>query len=245
MSVFLDNPVQPILAMPTDLTKWQRLTSISDPAARWRIYLHDIGRTALVTWFQEEFEQPVLPWPHAAPFDMWQAVDGLCFQLGERKLTVILSEAITLDHLEVPQEWVDLPQWHADYYLAAHVNVDEQQLILWGYTTHQDLKAKGIYTPSIRTYCLKADNMVQDFSAFWVAQQLEAPRNVPLDSLPTLSPDKAEELIRQLINVPDPRLALPFSQWAALFGNEHWRQQLYQKRQNLTPVNLQDWLNRI
>ncbi|MEO0867573.1 MAG: DUF1822 family protein [Cyanobacteria bacterium J06642_11] len=145
MSIFIDNPLQPILAMPTDLAQWQRHTAISDPAARWRIYLHHIGLTALMTWLQEEFDQPVLPWPHGAPLDMWHVVEGLCIQLGERNLTVILSETITMDALEVPQEWVDLPHWHSDYYLAAHLNVDEQRLILWGYTNRQHLKTRGTY----------------------------------------------------------------------------------------------------
>lgn len=245
MSVFFDNPVQPILAMPIDLAKWQRHASISDPAARWRIYLHDISLNALLPWLQEEFEQPVLPWPHAAPFDIWHTLEGLCFQIGDRKVVVILSETIAMEELEIPQEWVDLPQWQADYYLAANVNVDDQQLILWGYTTHKQLKTKSTYTSFTRIYRLNVEDMVQDFSAFWVAQQLEKPTAVPLDPLPELSSAEAENLIQRLAALPDPRLVLPFSQWAALFNHDHWRQQLYQRQQGATPVSIQDWLNQI
>ncbi|MEM6252698.1 MAG: DUF1822 family protein [Cyanobacteria bacterium P01_D01_bin.156] len=245
MSVFLDNPVQPILVMPTDLPEWQAYDSISDPAARWRIYLHRIGLKAIMAWLQEEFEQPVLPWPHAALFDVWHTTDGLCLQLGERKLTVILSETIAMADIEVPQEWVDLPNWRTDYYLAAHINVDEQQLILWGYTNHHTLKTQGSYIPSNRTYRLNADSLVQDFSAFWVAQQLPAATLMPVDPLPELSPTQAESLIHQLVSAPEPRLALPFSQWGSLFSNDNWRQKFYQQRHGLTPVSVQDWLNQI
>ena len=34
---------------------------------------------------------------------------------------LIPSEAIDDSELEVPQEWVDIPSWAADYYLAVQI----------------------------------------------------------------------------------------------------------------------------
>ncbi|MBT9311952.1 DUF1822 family protein [Leptothoe kymatousa] len=245
MSVFFDNPVQPILAMPIDVPQWQSHASIADAATRWRLYLHQLGLAAITTWLQEEFDSPVLPWPHAAPFDMWANVEGLCLELGDRRLIIILSEAIKLSEIEVPQEWVDMPQWQADYYLAAHVNVDEEQLILWGYTHHSTLKTKGTYTTSTRTYHLNAEEMIQDFSAFWVAQQMPRQPLPPLEPLPKICAPEATALMQTLVDSPEPRLAIPFPHWGALVSNEAWRKQLCQSRQQISPVNIRDWLNNI
>ena len=89
--------------------------------------------------------------------------------------------------------------------------------------------------------------MVQDFSAFWVAQQLERPSPYPMGKLPAMSMStlQAEQLVQTLAYAPEPRLALDFDQWGALFINEHWRQQMYRQRYNTACVSIEDWLENI
>ena len=239
MSLVFDNPVQPVLAMPPDLALWQQGGAIADPAARWRVYLHQLGLAALQAWVQEEWDQPLRLWPINAA-DLWQWVDGLALTLGDRRLVVILSEAIDTAVLTVPQEWVDIPGWAADYYLAAQVDVDEQRLVLWGYGTHAQVKAQGHYEPSDRTYSLSADDLIQDFSVFWVAQQLEQPQTFSLPELSPLAEAQAERLIDRLNYAVEPRLEIPFEQWGALLSNEGWRQRLWRQRRGM--VNLSGWL---
>lgn len=245
MSILFDNPVQPILTMPADLAKWHHSEAIANSATRWQIYLHQLGLTTLMSWFQEEFDRPVCPWPYAAPLDIWHAVNGISLQLGHSRIVVILSEAIDAAEINVPQEWVDLPNWSADYYIAAYVDVDEERLVLWGYTTHGQLKSQGTYHADDRTYCLNDTAMVQDFSAFWMAQQMTQPTAIPAEPLTALASPEAENLIQSIAKLPEPRLALPFTQWAALFDNGCWRQQLYRQRYSPDPVSVQDWLDHI
>ncbi|NEQ50919.1 MAG: DUF1822 family protein [Leptolyngbya sp. SIO3F4] len=245
MSVFFENPVQPVLEMPVDPAQWQRSASIADTTVRWRIYLHQLGLSALMSWFQEEFDCHVLPFPHAAPFDIWHIVDGLAVQLGEKRIVIMLSETIDAAELEVPQEWVDLQGWRADYYIATYVDIDDHRLALWGYTTHAQLKTKGTYSVSKRTYSLSDIDLVQDFSAFWVAHQVEQSPTLSTTLLPELPTDNVEDLMQRLTDALDPRLTLPFSQWGALISNDHWRQQLYQQRQNPKLVSIEDWLEQI
>lgn len=245
MSILFDNPVQPILKMPADLEKWHRSETIADSATRWQIYLHQLASTPLITWFQAEFDCLVRLWPYVEPLDIWHASNGIGLQLGESRIVVILSETIDAAEISVPQEWVDLPDWSADYYIAAYVDVDEDRLALWGYTTREQLKSQGTYRASDRTYGLNDANMVQDFSAFWVAQQMAQPATIQAEPLTNLSTAEAENLIQSIAKLPEPRLALPFDQWAALFANGCWRQQLYRQRYSPTPVSIQDWLDHI
>ncbi|WP_052049851.1 DUF1822 family protein [Leptolyngbya sp. KIOST-1] len=242
MSVVFDNPVQPVLAMPPDLALWQQGEAIADPAARWRVYLHQLGLAALQAWVQDEGDQTIHPWPAADAVDLWQWVDGLALTLGDRRLVVMLSEAIDASSLTVPQEWVDIPGWTADYYVAAQVDVDEQRLVLWGYGTYTQVKAQGRYDPRDRTYSLNAADLIQDFSVFWVAQRLEQPQTISLPELPALPEAQAERLADRLAQAVEPRLEIPFEQWGALLSDDHWRRQLRQRQQGRGPVDLSGWL---
>ncbi len=145
----------------------------------------------------------------------------------------------------MPQEWVDIPDWVADYYITAYVDVDEQQLVLWGYTTYEQLKGQGIYDADDRTYALPEGALIEDFAAFWVAQQLEQLGPSSFESLPALASTQADTLIQRLAQAFEPRLAIPFWQWGALLSNGRWRRQLYQQRLGIVPVNLSRWANQV
>ncbi len=267
MSLLLNNPVQPVLDMPPDSTTWRRCQSILDPAARWRVYLHQLGLSAILKWFTTEFDTCPQPWPEIAPFDIWHVVNGLAITLRHRRIVVILSEAIDAAELEVPQEWVDIPEWAAHYYIAAQIDVDEQQLVLWGYTTHAQLKANGIFDTDERLYCLSDIDLVQDFAVFQAVQTLaqagekvdeqideqlafslaEAQNQAISAANKTINQSsvkdtQTDQLLQRLAQQPDPRLEIPFDQWQALLSDVNWRQQLYQQRQGRSPVNLWHWL---
>jgi hypothetical protein len=244
MSVVFDNPVQPVLAIPPDLAAWQ-LGENLPPAGRWRTYLHLLAATALQTWVQEQGDQAAHLWPLPNPADVWQLVDGLALTQGTRRWVVVLSETIDATALQVPQEWVDIPDWTADYYLAAHVDVDQQRLVLWGYTTHAQVKAQGRYEASDRTYTLSDTDLIQDFSVFWVAQQLEQLQTAPIAALPPLPTAQAEPLVERLAGAAEPRLAIPFEQWGALLSNGRWRQILVQRRQGIVRVDLGRWVSQV
>ncbi|MGD1950905.1 MAG: DUF1822 family protein [Leptolyngbyaceae cyanobacterium] len=245
MSLLFDNPMQPVLALPADPACWQRSAFISDPAARWRSYLHQLGLKALMLWFEEEFDHTPSPWPTVEPFDIWHVVDGLTLLFGNLRIVVILSETIDAAELNVPQEWVDLPNLSADYYIAAYVDVDEQRLALWGYTPYSQLQERSTYDALERKYCLDDSDLIQDFSAFLVAPKLEQPAAKSPSQLVHLSTAHAESVIQSLAYAPEPRLVLPFSQWGTLFSNGQWRQQLYQLSQNTPPVSIENWLENI
>lgn len=227
MSLVFDNPLQPVLNLPPNRTVWQQSAFISDQAARWRIYLNQLGLASILSWFQEEFSGPVAAWPETNPWDIWHVVNGISVTLGQRRIVVMLTETFDASELEVPQEWLDIPSWAADYYIAAYADIDSQHLALWGYATHSQLKTKGRYDPQMRTYHLNDMDLVQDFSAFWVAQQLEQLESSSLERLPRLSPMQVQQLTQRLTNVVEPRWEIPFAHWGALLENDQWRRQFY------------------
>jgi hypothetical protein len=182
-------------------------------------------------------------------------VNGSAITIGSTRLVLIPAETMDDAELEVPQEWVDIPSWVADYYLAVQVKLDAQSsdrwVRVWGYTTHQALKSESHYDPDDRTYCMEARQLTQDLSTLWVTLQFcSEPTRATIAPLPELNPTQAENLIRRLGNsaIAFPRLMVPFTLWGALLKNLAWRQQLCQQRsQNQAAsdsgqISLSQWL---
>ena len=225
---------------------WQH--QLSTPAARYQAYLNQICLTAILPWLQEEYEPQANSWPSAAALpSFWELVNGTAIALGAARLVLVPSETIDTSELRVPQEWVDISSWAADYYLAVQIEPDEGWVRILGYCTHQQLKTKGSYDANDRTYCLDEDEIVSDISVLWVARQLcpDEPTKAAIAPLPALPLAQAENLISRLgnLDVATPRLAIPFGQWGALIEHGGWRQKLYQQRLGLPEQwSMRQWL---
>lgn len=229
----------------------------SNAASRWNGYLNQVCLEAVLNWIQTEHRSDAQPWPTDRAI-LWETVNGSAIQIGNTRLALIPTEAIDDAELAVPQEWVDIPDWVADYYLAVQVGLEPNAseevswIRVWGYATHQQLKA-GRYDADDRTYNLDAVELTQDWSSLWVTLQFcpNAQTRSEVRSLPELPATQAENLVQRLAN-PDlafPRLSIPFEQWGALMQNRNWRQRFYQARteerggtMTTERVNLGQWL---
>ncbi len=232
---------------------WQQSQIYTTPSSHWCAYINQICLNTFLNWVKTEYVPDATVWPSTTALPaFWHVVNGTAISLGETRVVLIPSEAIDDSELEVPQEWVDIPSWAADYYLAVQVQPDGEWVRVWGYTTHQELKSRGSYDPVDRTYCIDARHLTKDLNAFWISYQFcrEEEIKTAIASLPELPATQAENLLQRLGNssVMFPRLAVPFTLWGALLENEQWRQRLYQQRQAQSPtqeVNLSQWLQGI
>lgn len=232
---------------------WEQSQIFSSSTTRWRAYLNRLSLHRFLSYAQEEFSHEVQIWPDDPMTNWWELVEGSIIILGNKRIVLLPTEAIDEDELRVPQEWVDLPEWVADYYLAAHVNLDEQYLNIWGYTTHRQLKELGQYDGYDRTYSIGKPHLFPDLNAFSVSQQLALEEVTRADVLPlsSLSSVQAQNLVERLGNpeLREPRLAVPFTLWGSLIVNPSWRQQLCQRRQGNTQpnllVNLSRWFDNL
>jgi RNA polymerase sigma factor (sigma-70 family) len=169
-------------------------------------------------------------------FSVWDIVNGSAISIGTTKLVIVPTEAI-YDELEVPQEWVDIPSWLGDYYIAVQFRLEDNCLRVWGYTTHQELKNNVNYDSRNRVYRLDASKLTCDMDTLWVRRKCypQALTRALVSPLPELSATVAENLIARLADaaVVFPRLSVPFVTWGALLENENWRHQLYTTRQRI------------
>ncbi|MFB2837307.1 DUF1822 family protein, partial [Floridanema evergladense] len=226
---------------------WEKSQSFSLPSSRWNAYLNQICLTTVLPWLQEEYAPKAKVWPNNAVLpSFWEIVNGTAIVLDDTRFILIPSEAIDRSELRVPQEWVDIPSWVADYYLAVQVNSDDRYVVIWGYATHEQLK-KGSYDIRARTYSLAANDLISDLNVLWVSRQLarEQTTRAEVTSLDILPQAQAENLIQRLGNsaIIEPRLAIPFQLWGALLEHGGTRQQLYYQRMGLNEQqSIIDWL---
>lgn len=228
----------------------QRLQNqpFSTSGTRWRAYLNQMSLEAFLPWLQEEQDSNARVWTHQAALpSFWEFVNGTAINCDNMRLVLIPTTEIDRQELRVPQEWVDIPSWIADYYLAVQVDPNAGWVTIWGYTTHYQLKAKGVYDAGDRTYSLNEDELIGDINVLWIARHLcpDEPLRAEVAPIPVLPKAQAENLLERLGNptVIFPRLTVPFQLWAALLEHGGWRQRLYELRQGLSEQwSIPQWL---
>lgn len=253
-----------ILEFSEDDTKkaWSQVQEpqkYSNNAARWNAFINLLSQNIFSAWLEEELGlSQSITW--SLP-DIWEFVNGTSFSLGDKRIAIIPSEAIDNQEFSVPQEWVDIPKFVADYYLAVQIIPDELSLCIWGFTTHIDLKNQGEYDAVECTYTLLKDDLIQDINAFLISLEVCSQQRETIPFLPKISANEAETLIKQLSQISSylPRLDINFFQWGALLENDEWRHILYKNRNlglvaAITPsvvtpakvaINLSSWLENI
>lgn len=236
------NPNQIVLDISPQESQagWDSGRQFSSDVGRWNAYLNRICLNPILSWLQEEsgIEPQVFPSKSEAA-NLWQTINGTGISLEQTRIVIIPNEAIDTEEFCVPQEWVDIPNWTANYYLAVQVSPDDGYLRVWGYATHQQLKNSGIYDEVDRTYSLERADVIEDLNVMWVARQLCPDEKVEVEVLPILSQDRAETILAQISQYPldSLRLNLPFTQWGALLSQNSWRQQLWGRREVAVATN--------
>ncbi|WP_017318001.1 DUF1822 family protein [Mastigocladopsis repens] len=240
------NPGAVTLTNPTDLwleiseaeqTKtWEQSQAFSSDNRRWTAYLNRLCLNTFLPWLREEYAVDATAFPSLkAHPSIWEVVNGTGISFGTSRMVLIPTEAVDLSELRVPQEWVDIPSWSADYYLAVQVNLEEGCIRVWGYTTHAQLKSMGTYDASDRAYSLDAEDLISNLNILSMTHQIcpEEVTRLETAPIPALSSDQAQSLLQRLGNsrLILPRIAVPFQIWGALLEHAGWRQRLYEQRQ--------------
>jgi len=251
---------------------WQRSQRHSNATARCNAYLNDLCLNTFVPWLKAwlEEEQPaeqtstfqpscISIFPESSLPSLWEFVNGSVIELGKIRLALIPSESNDLEEFCILQEWVDLPSWRADYYLAVQVSVDNQNeswMRLSGYVSHQNLKKKGIYDEGDRAYYIAQQHLAEDLTRMLLEPEPVLNKKIQVESASNLSKETASNLLKKLgkSSVYFPRIAVSFEQWAALLANEEWRQELYERRlgqlvaaaaHKQTSINLGQWFQEV
>lgn len=229
---------------------WAASRNQSNAKGCWTAYVNTLAVQRLQSLLESDQEQQAAAWPSrpTAQSEIWEVTTGSALGVGQHRLIVIPSESIDTTELSVPQEWVDIPSWVGDYYVAVQVDPAEEHLQILGYATHQQLKTQGHYDAFDRSYGVPVENLIHwDNFALTYGDYATDQTQATVAPLPSLSASQMAALIQRLGQSaePLPRLEVPFQQWGALLEHEQSLRQLYEARCQINrPVTrLSSWLN--
>jgi hypothetical protein len=234
---------------------WQQVQDerYSNTAARLNAYLNRISLNTFFNYLAtapDVQEKPHLGIPDTELPSFWEMVNGTAIYWDQMRLILIPSEELNLTELRVPREWVDIPNWAGNYYLAMQLNLEECWLRVGGYVTYQQLRNPGNYDRLDETYVVDAEDLIEGLSVMEVVEEHYPSQKPTVKPLPQLSSAEAEPLLTELSQKTPylPRLDLPFTKWAALLANPNWRRDLYYRRVNQSvkqPIKLIQWFQQI
>jgi len=229
---------------------WQRSRNQSTAWGQWNAYLNHLCLQGCLTEFQPNYAPAIVSGLTGTALSAClDVVNGTVMTIGTTRFAIIPTEAVDFTELEVPQEWVDILSWVADYYLAVQVAPNCDEIRIYGYVTHQQLKTLGEYDANDRTYCLDAQSLIPDLNTLWITypHYQTTQTRVNITPIPSLSSTQAESLIQRLGTVSEtlPRLEVPFVMWGALLENLTWRQRLYEQRRESYKANVRVFSTRL
>jgi Protein of unknown function (DUF1822) len=231
---------------PTNRQAWDRSRRQTNAWAQWNAYLNQICLAVCLENFKADLGLDVAGLDDRTNDRTWGLVNGSVVTVGDHRIALIPSEVVDQSELEVPQEWVDIPSWAADYYLAIYLMPDMQSLHIAGFATHQQLKQEARLDFGQRSYHLDMEALTTDLNLLGIstARYSSAQTRAAIESPAPLSDTQAQNLIQRLGSPTEllPRLEVPFALWAALLDQPKHHAALYRQRQGETSLNLGAWL---
>jgi hypothetical protein len=222
------------------------LDQYSNQTAKNQALVNYLVQICLTNWFQDNLDCLVKNFPENYQH-FWEFINGFCLQIEDKKIVIIPSQDIDIEGLTIEQEWVDIPDLAADFYLAVQVDLAEKFLNVWGFISQEDVKNLAEYDSIYHQYYVDSEKMLDNLYILWESCREGESEKGMSEDLPILSVATAEGLLKKLSQISpySPRLDVSFEQWGALLNNPQWRDKLYQQRLEITTTKLSQWLQGI
>jgi hypothetical protein len=220
--------------------------SYSNTAAEKNAQLNQLCLQRTQAWLTEIGIESTPTFPPAQMDSIWDVVNGCPITVGNRQIILIPSIKLDRQELSIPQEWVDIPAWMGDYYLAIQIDLDDQTMNIWGYTSHRTLRETGAYNQFNRTYNIDGDLLIPKLDILWMSQLLDLQEIATVPSISTVAANQSNSEINLLTTALcdqlshfspySPRLNVDFNTWATILSDSNLRENLYQRRLRVTKL---------
>ena len=210
-----------------------------------RIFVNRLCLNTFVNWLEDEpelREKFHIPIPSQNLDSQWEFVNGIDLNFNQARLVLVPNEQSFPTEFRIPQEWVDIPNWAGNYYLAVQLNIEEAWLRIRGFISYEQVREKAQYDAIDRTYCIDNRDLIADIDVMWVAEALCPLHKPQTQALPSLSEVQAQDIIEKLTrpNIYSPRLHVSFAEWGAILASEKYRSILYNQRIKRSRVSLME-----
>ncbi|MBR8826322.1 MAG: DUF1822 family protein [Gomphosphaeria aponina SAG 52.96 = DSM 107014] len=230
---------------------WEETEAFSCPGNRWQAYLNRLSLEGILAWLAENYTGEASVWKSEELPSIWEFVNGSAITINDKRIVILPCSQINCEYaadefeLAIPGEWVEIPSWAGDYYLAVQINVEVGIMRILAYTTQRKIQEKAVYDRDFHLYYLEQKDLILDPNVLLLSLdfcQEQSTKGV-ITTPQQISPMEAEKLLAKLGN---PELVLPKRQvfsgiWNALLANDTWRLRMYRKRALQT--RLTQWMN--
>ena len=223
----------------------------SNDWARHNALINRLTVNAIKPWLEDDTGEKVKIWEENTLHTFWEIVNGTALEINRKRIILIPSDNLDTEEYIVPTEWIKIPNWIGDYYLAIQVNLEDMWLRVWGCTTHKHICQIGEYDARWQNYCLAGEELVSDINVMLEARKFNAENKLAVDPLPVLDSAEINKMMSDLAQPSSfsPRHKIDFDKWGE-FISEKNREQLYFQRcsqsykipTSARITNLQNWL---
>lgn len=241
---FIDTSIDEIKIQLTDEIKretWQQTKRLSNHSSRFRGYLNLLVRKIFLSWLNLMLDSD---FPDNFSLEdnlsIWEFINGNTIDINSSRIVLIPIETQDKTEFSIPEEWLKIPSWVGSYYLPVEVNLEENYLNFWGYTSYEDLITYGSFDSLNHSIDFPWECLETDLNLICLEYEYGWDLIPQISPLPILSNLKKETLIQEIHNYSFPRLLINFEQWLSLISDKKIRYQLFSDRQC---VNLTSWLN--
>ncbi len=211
---------------------WDKLQGYSYPTAKWTAYLNRLTLEFIIPYFKQTYdcEIALAPIPRN-PDSVWEYVTGFALTIDGNRVIVIPDETDS-DEFEIPFEWVDIPSWAGEYYLAVQIRPDNGWLRVFGFTTHQQIKQKAEYDSVMKTYTLSQEQIIDDMEVLLTSLAIASNQKVAVPALTVIATPQQNQYLNTLKQpkLYSPRLELSAEHWATVVSDDDLRERLWQMR---------------
>ncbi|MBL1208910.1 DUF1822 family protein [Geminocystis sp. GBBB08] len=218
---------------------WQQIKQLSNEVASYRGYLNLLARKTFISWLNLMLETNILDtWQLENNLSIWEFVNGNAIDIDSNRIILIPTETQDKTEIDIPEEWLKIPDWVGNYYVAVEVNIEENYLNFWGYTSYEDLQTHGKLDSFNHTVDFPVEYLENDLNLMCLEYEYGWDMIPQIESLPLLSPQQKENLFKEIKDNLSPRLLGNFNQWLSFISNSQTRYQLFCSRQS---INLSQW----
>jgi hypothetical protein len=211
---------------------WDKLQGYSYPAAKWTAYLNRLSLEFIIPYFKQEYDCEIaLAAIPKNPDSVWEYVTGFALAVDGKRVIVIPDETDS-DEFSIPCEWVDIPEWAGEYYLAVQIRPDSGWLRVFGFATHQQIKQKAECDRVMRTYTLSQEQIIDDIEVLLTSLAIASNPKVEVPALTAIGEPQQNQYLAALKQpkLYSPRLDLSADHWATFLSDDDLRETLWHSR---------------
>ncbi|BAQ62094.1 hypothetical protein GM3708_2500 [Geminocystis sp. NIES-3708] len=241
--IFFDTPIDQIKIQLTDKIKtetWQNINQLSNDIALVRGYLNLLVRKIFISWLNLILEKNFSDTMKLEDnLSIWEFINGNAIDIDSSRIILIPIETQDKIEFSIPEEWLKIPQWVGNYYIAVEVNLEENYLNFAGYISYEDVNNYGKLDSFNHCYDLPYECLETDLNLICLEYEYgwdSIPQILPL---PFLSSPIKQNLFKEIQDNLSSCLLVNFGHWLSLLSDNKTRYQLFASRKS---VNLSEWL---